>query len=58
MGECESEFSAKTICVNNRIEGRFRFVAIVLIWVFVRKTNITDKFRIELIEQTNLELKK
>ena len=44
--EFESEFSAKTICINKGNEDKFRFVAIC---VFVRKTNRTDQFRIEQI---------
>ena len=55
---CESEFSTKTICVNNGNERKFRFVAIVLICVFARKENRADKFRIEEIKQINLELNK
>ena len=56
--EFESELSAEIICVNNGNEGKFRFVAIVLIFVFVRKTNRRDEVRIEQIERINLELNK
>ena len=52
--ECESEFSTKTICVNNWNEDEFRFVTIVLICVFVRKANTAEKFRIEQIGRINL----
>ena len=58
--ERASEFGAKHICINNRMvfKFKFRFVGFAEICVLVEKTNRSDKFRINQIEQINLELNK
>ena len=56
--ERASEFGAKHICINNRMVFKFRFVGFAEICVLVEKTNRSDKFRINQIEQINLELNK
>ena len=53
MCEGESEFSAKTICINSENESKFRLVAILLICVFARKTNRRVTFRIEQTKKIN-----
>ena len=47
--ECVIEISAKAICGNNGTTDKFRFKTILLLCEFGRKTNRTDKFRIEQI---------
>ena len=51
MCVCESEFSSKTICVNNVNESKFGFIVLVLFCMFLKRANRMERFRIEQIEQ-------